>query len=220
MVSSFSPQLFQARIREIGPPHCPGAGVRLLHLCQKKSYPQELSQLKKGQPVATTPPFFSYVLYLEMMGSSESEDDWRIRISVTSQHTPLSWTRAPESRNYWYFKCTSSRSTPDRIPCCPSVSHQCIACQNVYAKTASQLMGQLPAARSRLSPPFSTVGIDYAQCKRGNPRKPTLVRCYICLLICFSTKAIHLELISDLTSVAAFLAVNHFTQLALRVRGN
>ena len=89
-----------------------------------------------------------------------------------------------------------------------TVNRQCVACQKAYAKTASQLMGQLPAARSKPSPPFSTVGIDYAgpvQCKRGNPRKPTLVKCYICLFICFSTKAVHLELISDLT-YEAFLA--------------
>ena len=74
-------------------------------------------------------------------------------------------------------------------------------------------MGQLPAERLKPSPPFSIVGVDYAgpvQCKRGNPRKPTLVKTYICLFICFSTKAVHLELVSDLTSEAFLAAFSRF----------
>ena len=94
-----------------------------------------------------------------------------------------------------------------------AVSRQCVACQRAYAKTASQLMGQLPAERLKPSPPFSIVGVDYAgpvQCKRGNTRKPTLVKTYICLFICFSTKAVHLELVSDLMSEAFLAAFSRF----------
>ena len=89
-----------------------------------------------------------------------------------------------------------------------SVSRKCVTCQRVYARTAQQLMGQLPADRVTPAPPFATVGLDFAGpflCKRGNPRKPTLVKTYACIYICFVTKAVHLELVSDLTS-AAFLA--------------
>ena len=69
-------------------------------------------------------------------------------------------------------------------------------------------MGQLPPERLQLAAPFINVGIDYAGpllVKRGNPRKPTLVKTYVCLFLCFSTKAFHLELVSDLTT-DAFLA--------------
>ncbi len=60
-------------------------------------------------------------------------------------------------------------------------------------------MGQLPLNRVQPSPPFATVGLDFAGpllCKRGSPRKPTLVKTYVCIFICFSTKAIHLEAVS------------------------
>ena len=40
---------------------------------------------------------------------------------------------------------------------------------------------------------------------RGNPRKPTRIKMYACVFVCFSTRAIHLELLSD-KSTQAFLA--------------
>ena len=90
------------------------------------------------------------------------------------------------------------------------ISRHCVICQHSYAKTAEQLMGQLPPECLQPSAPFSHVGIDYAGplwIKRGNPRKPTLVKVYVCIFICFSTKAIHIELVSDLTT-EAFLATH------------
>ena len=62
-------------------------------------------------------------------------------------------------------------------------------------------MGQLPADRVRPAPPFQVIGLDFAGpflCKRGNPRKPTLIKAYACLFIFFTTKAIHIELVSDM----------------------
>ena len=75
-------------------------------------------------------------------------------------------------------------------------------------------MGLLPTERLRPTPPFTVTGIDYAgplMCKRGNPRKPTIVKTYACLFVCFSTKAIHIELVSDLTSDAFLAALTRFT---------
>ena len=76
------------------------------------------------------------------------------------------------------------------------ISRCCVTCQRFYAKTAKQLMGQLPPERLQPSTPFSHVGIDYAGplwIKRGNPCKPTLLKVYVCTFICFSTKAIYIE---------------------------
>ena len=75
-------------------------------------------------------------------------------------------------------------------------------------------MGQLPADRVHPAPPFAVVGLDFAGpflCKRGNPRKPVLVKTYACLFVCFSTKAVHIELVSDLTSKAFLACFTRFT---------
>ena len=93
------------------------------------------------------------------------------------------------------------------------ISHSCMICQRSYAKTFEQLMGQLPPERLQPASPFIHVGIDYAGpllVKRGNPRKPTLVKTYVCLFLCFSTKATHLELVSDLTTDAFLAALTQF----------
>ena len=59
---------------------------RLLHICQKKSYPQELSQLKKGQPVANN----SYLLQLHpLLG-----DDGLIRVGGRLENSDLSYESA------------------------------------------------------------------------------------------------------------------------------
>ena len=75
------------------------------------------------------------------------------------------------------------------------ISCSCVTCQRSYAKTAEQLMGQLPPERLQPSAPLTYVGIDYAGTswiKRGNPRKPTLVKVYVYIFVCFPTKAIHI----------------------------
>ncbi|XP_018566985.1 uncharacterized protein LOC108907687 [Anoplophora glabripennis] len=69
-------------------------------------------------------------------------------------------------------------------------------------------MGNLPAERLNPAPPFYTTGVDYAGpflIKDKDGRGYKLKKCYISLFVCFSTRAVHLELVSDLTT-EAFLA--------------
>src|SRR5580765_9118876 len=82
-----------------------------------------------------------------------------------------------------------------------SVVHQCVRCARFRAATAEQQMGQLPAERARPSRPFRHFRVDYAgpvllRTTKGRGHKAT--KGYICLFICLSSKAIHLEVVSDL----------------------
>ena len=89
-----------------------------------------------------------------------------------------------------------------------SISRNYVTCQKTYARTSKQIMGDLPAERIQPSPPFSKTGIDFAgplTMKRGYTREQSLVKAYVAVFVCLSTKAVHLELVADL-SVAAFLA--------------
>ena len=55
--------------------------------------------------------------------------------------------------------------------------------------------------------------MDYAgpiQIKYGFVRKPTIVKAYICIFVSLSVKAVHLELVSDLTAEAFLAALRRF----------
>ena len=88
------------------------------------------------------------------------------------------------------------------------VSRQCIVCQRAYARPTCQRMGLLPSLRTMPSPPFDKTGIDFAgpfTIHQGNPRKPVRIKVYGVLFVCFVTRAVHLELCTNL-STEAFLA--------------
>ncbi|CAG7734820.1 unnamed protein product [Allacma fusca] len=60
---------------------------------------------------------------------------------------------------------------------------------------------------------FATTGVDYAGPYLLRPikgRSPKLFKCYIALFICFATRAIHLELVSDLTTDSFLAALRRF----------
>ena len=74
-------------------------------------------------------------------------------------------------------------------------------------------MGQLPPHRITPSDLFSTVGVDCAGLflvKRGNPRKPVMVKNYLCVFVDFAVKAVYLELVTDLTAEAFVATLRRF----------
>lgn len=84
----------------------------------------------------------------------------------------------------------------------------CKSCTIYKQSVQSQIMGALPVERTILTLPFTNVGIDFAGpfiLKNYYGRKCRLEKGYVCLFVCFSTRAIHLEAVSEL-STAAFLA--------------
>lgn len=42
------------------------------------------------------------------------------------------------------------------------LGRSCVTCRKAYARTTNQMMGELPAARTQISRPFFTVGMDFA----------------------------------------------------------
>lgn len=88
------------------------------------------------------------------------------------------------------------------------IIHKCLLCYRMKAKCAKQLMGSLPSHRVTACRPFQKIGIDFAgpiQVKNSRVRRAIQTKGYICVFVCFVTKAIHLEIASDL-STDCFLA--------------
>ncbi|XP_058802443.1 uncharacterized protein LOC131670671 [Phymastichus coffea] len=90
---------------------------------------------------------------------------------------------------------------------------QCLICARISARTAAQGMAPLPAVRVTPSWPFSHCGVDYAGpfplCRSRGRGLPT-IKGYVALFVCMSTKAIHLELVGDLTTASFLGALTRF----------
>lgn len=92
--------------------------------------------------------------------------------------------------------------------------HDCIRCFKFKPKAAEIIMGELPSDRVAPSPPFSVTGIDYAgpfSVKDRKGRGCKITKAYIALFICFTVKAIHVELVSDLTTECFIAALRRFS---------
>lgn len=92
----------------------------------------------------------------------------------------------------------------------------CISCFRTRPSSIQPKMAALPKYRVQQVKPFAVTGVDYAgpirvKGPRGRSTRTPLT--YICLFVCMTTRALHLELSSDLTTETFLLA---FTRFAAR----
>lgn len=98
------------------------------------------------------------------------------------------------------FWLINGRSAVREVTC------KCVTCFRANPSDAQQLMENLPEYQVFPSAPFESTGVDFA-----GPRRPIVVKAYISVFICMATRAVHLELVSDLTSDAFIAALRRFT---------
>ncbi|XKL65471.1 hypothetical protein PGB90_008891 [Kerria lacca] len=89
----------------------------------------------------------------------------------------------------------------------------CMKCIRFKANTCNQAMASLPKNRVVPNKPFTVTGLDYAGpfaiLSKGGRHK-VMVKAYIAIFVCFTTKAIHLEIVSDLTSESFLACLTRF----------
>ncbi|XP_055613967.1 uncharacterized protein LOC129760346 [Uranotaenia lowii] len=92
-----------------------------------------------------------------------------------------------------------------------NVIHRCLKCFRAKPSPVQQFMGDLPASRVTIAPAFRRSGVDYfgPVYVRPAPRRPA-VKAYVCVFVCLCTKAVHLELVSDLTTDRFIQALRRF----------
>lgn len=104
------------------------------------------------------------------------------------------------------FWILGGRNTARRIV------HNCITCFRAKPKKVEQFMADLPSQRVTASRPFSIVGIDFWGPIYLKPRhrRDAPPKAYVAVFVCFSTKAVHLELVIDLSTVKFLQALRRF----------
>lgn len=98
--------------------------------------------------------------------------------------------------------------------CAKQIVHNCIKCFKANPKSVNPLMGNLPAKRLECNTSvFHNVGIDYAgpiMIKDRKTRGARYFKSYICLFVCLVTRAVHLELVTDLSTEAFIATLRRF----------
>jgi hypothetical protein len=104
-------------------------------------------------------------------------------------------------QNYWPI---AAKTTIAKIV------RNCVKCFRCRPRLADQVMGDLPECRTTICHPFVNVGIDYAGPLTVKINRKTSMKAYVAIFVCMSTKAVHIELVSDLTSGAFIAALTRF----------
>lgn len=108
------------------------------------------------------------------------------------------------SRVFWI---TSARNEIRKV------IHRCITCTKWAAVHPQPIMADLPTSRITPSRPFCHVGIDYGGpfiVRESRRRKAREYKAYMALFVCFATKAVHIETVTELSTEAFLAAFDRF----------
>ena len=201
----------------------------LLKEAQRRCFPEELTrlakkeQLSKGSKLKALKPFLDTDKLIRVGGRlskaamplSQSKPviiDAKDALTVKFlEHLHLSLLHCGPSHLLAYagskYHILGARKLTRKI------CRDCVTCRTYNPRTQHQLMADLPSERVNASPPFTYCGMDFAgpfELKMGYVRKPTILKAHICIFICLSTKAIHLEVTTEQSTEAFEAALQRF----------
>lgn len=107
-------------------------------------------------------------------------------------------------KNYWIVNARSIIR---------SVLSKCKICFRCRPSSIQPAMGPLPAPRLKPDKVFNHVGCDLGGpffVKESLRRNAKVYKSYLCLFVCFSTKAVHLEVLTDLSCDCFLAAFDRF----------
>ncbi|XP_055640752.1 uncharacterized protein LOC129778100 [Toxorhynchites rutilus septentrionalis] len=180
----------------------------LIKLVQQQKFLDEWTRLQQLQPVKSKFRLQWFAPFMSL--------DQLFRIGVRLTHAPQPYNiRSLHLKNLhaaqqllltlprlWYW-ITGARSLTK------NVVHQCIFCFKIRLKLVAQFMGELPAAGVTASRPSSATAVDYwgPTALRPPYRRAASSKAYIAVFVCFSTRAVHIELVTDLSTAKLIQAL-------------
>lgn len=200
-----------------------------IKLSQHSAYGKEIQQLEQGQPLnhrsklLSLSPFLDDKHLLRVGGRLEHSDltysekhqlilppgHHLTRLIVEQEHRRMlhagcQLLLASLRQQYWIG---NGKSTVRNI------LHHCLVCHKLKAQPTHQLMGQLPPPRVEAVRPFFNCGVDFTgpfYVKTGSRRSKLKEKCYVAIFVCFATRAVHLEVVSNLSTQAFLAALKRF----------
>ena len=121
---------------------------------------------------------------------------------IKVHHSGLKGSLAELRSRYW---------VPKRRQTVKKQINRCVTCRRVGGKSFnSPPTASLPEFRVRETFPFSKVGIDFAGPLYVKSKERKMEKVYIALFTCCVTRAVHLELVEDLSSQTFRRALRRF----------
>lgn len=120
-------------------------------------------------------------------------------------HSGTDITLSMINQRYWII---SGRAAVRRIV------YSCVPCSKYRAINPQPVMADLPMSRVTAQRPFHNVGVDYGGpfvVKKSRRRGSRTHKAYLALFICMAVKAVHLEIVSDLSTESFLAALDSFT---------
>ncbi|XP_060608443.1 uncharacterized protein LOC132760481 [Ruditapes philippinarum] len=116
-------------------------------------------------------------------------------------HSGVSQTLSQLRYRYWI---PSGRATVRKV------LHKCLLCRRVEGGAYKMpLMAPLPRSRVTKSTPFSHIGLDYLGPLYIRDNQ-TITKVWVCLYTCMVTRAVHLEMVKDMTTNAFLNSFRRF----------
>jgi len=198
-----------------------GARNRLIKLVQEESWRIEITRLSNKQAIPEGSKLIGLNPHLDEYGliriggrlnhSALSEEVKHplvipakhhiTRLIILDQHRRLfhagvNATLAAIRQEFWPISAKSEIKKYLR---------ECVICCKASPTPVHQLMGQLPEARVNVARPFTKVGVDYCGpifMRDRVRRNSKQYKAYVAIFVCMATKAIHIELVEDMTTQA------------------
>ena len=138
-------------------------------------------------PLDPTTPFF-------LPNKSHLVDLLINHIHTSHNHVGLSQTLSLYRQRCW---------TPKICSHIKSLLLRCVVCQRAKNRTIKRpLPPPLPAERVRWVPPFTNVGVDHTGSFNIRDPQGRKTKAYICIFVCATTRAVHLEVVDNLSTTS------------------
>uniref|UniRef100_A0A182ND73 Integrase_H2C2 domain-containing protein n=1 Tax=Anopheles dirus TaxID=7168 RepID=A0A182ND73_9DIPT len=204
------------------------AELRLCQLAQQESFPDEFHELKLGKQVSADSKLKWLSPYLDQLdtlrvggrlGNARLSENAKHPIVLAASH-PLSTLLAvayhqqllhagPQlllatlRQRFWLI---GGRNLTRKV------FHHCLVCYRNKPILVKQSVADLPTSRVTPSAPFAISGVDYCGpfLLKSPIRNRAPTKAYIAIFVCFATRAVHIELVSDLTTTSFLAALRRF----------
>ncbi|KRY42408.1 hypothetical protein T01_3074 [Trichinella spiralis] len=123
------------------------------------------------------------------------------RCHARQPHAGTTHTLAILRRQYWVLK---GRTQVKKV-----IRH-CFACRRAMARPIQPKMAALPSSRVVEAAAFAHTGMDFAGPLLIRVGKRATSKCYVCLFTCMASRAVHLELVPQMTTARVMQALRRF----------